>query len=158
MILIIMGVSGSGKTTIGKMLADRIEYIFFDADDYHSIENIEKMARGVGLIDNDRASWLKYIKDQIISKSENAVIACSALKKSYRDFLSLPNKETIYIYLKGEKEILEKRLAERKGHYAGPELLLSQLETLEEPENVLTIDIRNEPEEIVNRIISSLKL
>jgi len=158
MILIIMGVSGSGKTTVGKILADRSGYKFYDADDFHSKESIEKMQKGIGLTDNDREQWLRDIRDRVINKEDNVVIACSALKKSYRDFLSLPNKGIVYIYLKGDRQILEKRLSERKGHYAGADLLDSQLATLEEPGNVLTIDIRNKPEVIVDRIINNLEL
>lgn len=158
MILIIMGVSGSGKSTVGKLLAVSIGYQFYDADDFHSIENIEKMKNGIALTDNDRASWLEAIRNQIISKSDNAVIACSALKKSYRDFLAVPNKQVIYIYLKGDREILEKRLTERKGHYAGPDLLESQLATLEDPIGALVMDIDNKPQAIVERILEQLDL
>jgi gluconokinase len=116
------------------------------------------MKNGIGLTDNDRASWLEAIRNQIISKSDNAVIACSALKKSYRDFLAVPNKQVIYIYLKGDREILEKRLTERKGHYAGPDLLESQLATLEDPIGALVMDIDNKPQAIVERILEQLDL
>ena len=100
MILIIMGVSGSGKSTVGKLLADRIGYQFYDADDFHSRKNIEKMSRGITLTDKDRISWLKAIRGLILSESDNAVIACSALKQSYRNYLlSFPDKNIVFVAL-----------------------------------------------------------
>lgn len=110
MIFIIMGVSGAGKSTVGKMLADRLHCEFYDADQYHCKENIEKMSKGIALTDNDRVSWLKAIRDLIISQSDHAVIACSALKQSYRDILDVPGKNVVFIYLKGEKGFLKEKV------------------------------------------------
>ena len=158
MIFIIMGVSGSGKTTVGKILAEKLGLNFYDADDYHSKENISKMSRGIALTDQDRASWLKNLCDKIIANTDKAVIACSALKQSYRDFLNHPKRDIIYIFLKGDRDTLEKRLSQRSGHFAGVDLLDSQLDTLEEPENALTFNILKKPEEIVVEIIRKYKL
>lgn len=153
-----MGVSGAGKTTVGKMLAERVYCKFYDADQFHSKENIEKMSKGLPLTDEDRASWLLSLRTLIEAQSTDAVIACSSLKQSYRDILKAPGKDVAFIYLKGEKPLLQKRLQDRKGHYAGPDLLDGQLETLEEPEEALTINIVNKPEAIVEKIVGYFNL
>ena len=159
MIFIIMGVSGSGKSTVGKILSEKLDCDFYDADDYHSRKNIEKMSRGIALTDKDRISWLKTIRGLILSESDNAVIACSALKQSYRNYLlSFPDKNIVFVYLKGNRETLQERLQQRTGHYAGPGLLDSQLATLEEPMDVLAFDIINEPEAIVQEILEQIDL
>jgi gluconokinase len=158
MIFIIMGVSGAGKSTVGKILANKLNCAFYDADDLHSHENIEKMRKGTPLTDADREFWLRSIRDLINGQKRTVVIACSALKRSYRDYLSVPEKEVVFIYLKGEPEILRQRLAGRKGHYAGPELLRSQIETLEEPENDLNFNITDEPGVIVESILCKFDL
>jgi len=153
MIFIIMGVSGAGKTTVGKMFAQKLSCVFYDADQFHSKENIEKMSRGIPLTDSNREPWLIAIRDIINKQEVPALIACSALKKSYRDFLNLPDKNINFIFLKGDPEILRKRLIYRKGHYAGADLLESQLEALEEPANDLTLDASESVEIIVSKIL-----
>ena len=153
-----MGVSGAGKTTVGKMLSEKIPCEFYDADHFHSKENIEKMRKEIPLNDADREPWLLSIRNLIEKQNSNIVIACSALKQSYRDILNIPDKNVVFVYLKGEKKLLRKRLLNRKGHYAGPNLLDSQFETLEEPEDALTFSIVNEPEAIIEDIIKTFKL
>jgi len=158
MIFIIMGVSGAGKTTVGKMLAQKLSCVFYDSDQFHSKENIEKMRRCIPLTDSDRKPWLKTIRDLIEKHPDKAVIACSALKKSYRDFLNISGKNVNFIYLKGNQNIFRKRLGDRKGHYAGADLLDSQLQTLEEPDHALTLDIIDTPETIVGKILREYDL
>ena len=153
-----MGVSGTGKTTVGRMLSEKIHCEFYDADHFHSKENIEKMSKGIPLRDADRDPWLLSIRNLIEKQNSTVVIACSALKQSYRDILNIPDKNVVFVYLKGEKELLRKRLLNRKGHYAGANLLDSQLETLEEPKDALTFSIVNEPEAIIEDIIKTFKL
>ncbi|MEM7008692.1 MAG: gluconokinase [Thermodesulfobacteriota bacterium] len=153
MIFIIMGVSGSGKSTVGNLLANKIKSPFYDADDFHSRENKEKMRQGIALTDADRAPWLKALSSLIEEQDRNAILACSALKKSYRDELRVPGKKVVFIYLKGEEKLLEKRLSLRKGHYAGPSLLQSQLQTLQEPDDAFTISIKDSPDKIVDKIL-----
>lgn len=133
-----MGISGSGKSTIGKNLADRLSIPFLDADDFHPSENIKKMSRGVPLDDEDRWPWLGAIVEYVLQAHRNEfVLACSALKQSYRDYLDqrLNNQ---YLYLKLTQEEGEARLLNRKGHYMPVNLIKSQLNTLEEPINALT--------------------
>ena len=158
MVLILIGVAGSGKTTVGKLLAEKLGWSFYDADDFHPNSNIEKMSRGVPLTDEDRWPWLKSIRDFIDDNNNEMVFACSALKKSYRDFLRLSTKQLTFIYLQGSKEVILERLEERKGHFAGSDLLESQLKDLEEPRNVPVEDITQNPEAIVSDIIKFLDL
>jgi gluconokinase len=161
MVIIIMGVEGTGKTTIGNMLAEKLGWKFYDADDYHPKRNIEKMRSGVPLNDDDRWPWLKEVRKLINSSlnlNETSIIACSALKRSYREYLKQQNEKIIFIYLKGDKNTILRRLASRKGHFAGTQLLESQLNTLEEPGGVLTCDISKQPEVITSYIIEKLKL
>jgi gluconokinase len=161
MVIIIMGVEGTGKTTIGKMLAEKLGWKFYDADDYHPKRNIDKMRRGIPLNDEDRWPWLEEIGRLINSSlnlNEPSVIACSALKRSYREYLKQQEERIIFVYLKGDKNTISKRLASRKGHFAGTQLLESQLQALEEPEGVLTCDISRQPEVITDYIIEKLEL
>lgn len=158
MTIIIMGVSGAGKTTVGRMLAVRLCCEFYDADHFHSKENIDKMNSGIPLTDSDRLPWLYSIQDLIKQQNGNAIIACSALKKSYRVMLDVPDKNVVCVYLKGDKKILLKRLLDRAGHYAGAHLLDSQLRALEEPEEALTFDIVTSPEDIVEGILKQIDL
>jgi gluconokinase len=156
-----MGVEGTGKTTIGKLLARKLGWSFYDADDYHPKRNIEKMQRGLPLNDEDRWPWLKEVRrliDSSLSLNEPSVIACSALKSSYRQYLKREEKKIIFVYLKGDKNTITNRLASRKGHFAGTQLLESQLQTLEEPEGVITCDISRPPEKISDYIIEKLEL
>jgi gluconokinase len=160
MIIVLMGVTGSGKTTVGKLLADELGWKFYDADDFHSPANIEKMKRGIPLDDVDRKPWLESLRDLIrnrLERAENGVLACSALKASYRNYL-LVNDEVRLIYLKGDYDLIHKRLSDRSSHYMNPKLLDSQFETLEEPEGHLAIDVSLSPAEIVKYIREHLGL
>ncbi len=158
MILIVMGVSGSGKSTIGRLLADRLGWPFFEGDDFHSAANIEKMRRGQPLTDEDRAGWLDALANLIheqVRQNRSAVITCSALKQAYRDRLQMEGVR--FIYLRGSSEVIEARLRQRVGHYMPPSLLASQFATLEEPKNALTVDISLPPDQIVSEIVAALK-
>ncbi|MGB7292379.1 MAG: gluconokinase [Thermodesulfobacteriota bacterium] len=161
MVVIIMGVEGTGKTTIGKMLAQKLGWKFYDADDYHPKRNIEKMRSGVPLNDEDRGPWLRNVRELVVSSlnlNTPSIIACSALKNSYREYLKQNKEKIIFVYLKGDKNTILKRLTSRKGHFAGTELLESQLKTLEKPEDVISFDISKKPEVIADSIIEKLGL
>jgi gluconokinase len=162
MILIVMGVSGCGKTTIGEMLAERIGSSFADADSFHSQANKDKMHQGIPLTDDDRWPWLKAIRAAIVEKQgkgEAAVFACSALKRVYRDILRDGDKDVTFVYLKGTEELLRERLKTRKGHFFDPSLLKSQLDTLEPPgaDEAIEADIAMPPEEIVEHVLVTVK-
>lgn len=154
-----MGVSGTGKTTIGKLLSQTTGIPFFDGDDFHPAENIKKMSSGEPLNDVDRKGWLESL-NRLAKKqlSEGAILACSALKDKYRKTLSeeIENK-LIFIYLKGSFEQIKNRLESRKGHYMSSVLLKSQFDTLEEPKNAIDVSIQLSPEEIIIYIQSKLK-
>ena len=157
-ILILMGVAGSGKTTIGKLLAARLGYEFCDSDDLHPPANIAKMSSRVPLTDDDRIPWLEAVRrfiEQCIRDGKSAVIACSALKQKYREFLCAGDEVRI-VYLKGDFALIQNRLAARPGHFMSPEMLQSQFDALEEPDGSLAIDIESPPETIVDLIIESL--
>ncbi len=158
-----MGPAGSGKTTIGKLLASQLSWEFADGDDFHPPANIEKMARGAGLTDEDRVPWLQSIHDAMVqwqAQGRNVVLACSALKRSYRELLELQSNDrnVKLVYLKGSYNLLLERLRSRKGHYANEQLLASQLADLEEPTEAITIDAAKSPEEIVAEIRKRLGL
>ncbi|MFL6501436.1 MAG: gluconokinase [Candidatus Udaeobacter sp.] len=163
MIIIIFGVSGAGKTTVGKLLARDLRWRFIEADDFHPAANIEKMRSGHALTDDDRWPWLKQLRQQIersLSAGENAVLACSALKRVYRDRLRVSD-EVKFVFLRGEYALVQKQLRSRHGHFMNAALLQSQFDDLEEPEsdeNVLTIELGRTPEEIVERIKTNLGL
>ena len=153
-----MGVSGCGKSTIGRLLADRLGWDFLDADDFHSPENIKKMVDGIPLNDADRAPWLSTLNHMLISTlatGRHPIMACSALKESYRAVLFQGSVGLQLIYLKGSYELIWSRISKRKGHYMGPGMLKSQFDALEEPVQALIIDVSLPPEEIVEKIISS---
>ncbi len=157
MIYLIMGVSGSGKTTIGKALSQELGYTFYDADDFHPPENIAKMSQGIPLKDSDRIPWLNAIKTVINEHQQlqkDAIITCSALKQSYRDLLQENIRDIIWIYLQGNYESILKRLQEREEHFMKENMLLSQFQTLEELENAVIIDINLTVSEIVKEIIN----
>ncbi|TVR28953.1 MAG: gluconokinase, partial [Balneolaceae bacterium] len=144
MIIILMGVSGCGKTTVGKRLADKLDLPFYDADDFHPIKNVEKMKSGEPLTDADRHPWLATLAWEIEkwNQGDGAVLACSALKKSYRDILNPGTSDQVqFVYLKGSEEVILNRMQQREGHYMPAELLRSQFEALEEPEDALTVSI-----------------
>jgi gluconokinase len=160
MVVVVMGVAGSGKTTVGRMLADKLAWEFVDGDDFHSSANKEKMRRGIPLTDADRQPWLEALRGVVLDwlqRGSDGVLACSALKRSYRDRLRA-GEDVRFIYLKGDDEVLEQRLRGRAGHFAGPDLLASQLERLEEPSELEAVTIAGAlpPEAIVEQIISSL--
>jgi carbohydrate kinase (thermoresistant glucokinase family) len=159
LIIYVMGVSGSGKSTIGKLLAEKLDYPFFDGDDFHPKANIEKMAQGKPLDDTDRKSWLERLNRLSIGhKNKGAVIACSALKKSYRRTLSEHlNDYYRFVYLEGSMDEINQRLAQRTDHFMPPELLKSQFETLEVPKNAIRVSINNSPKEIVDSVLKMLE-
>ena len=158
--IIVMGVSGSGKTSIGKALANRLGWDFYDADDFHPPENVAKMANGIPLDDSDRAPWLAALHDLISSSltaNRPGVLACSALKERYRRQLLKDNDDVQLVYLKGSYDLIWSRMSVRKDHYMKPRMLQSQFETLEEPVYALTIEISGSVDEIVEKIIGQIE-
>src|ERR1700676_3800203 len=153
-----MGVTGSGKTTVGQLLAARLGYLFADADDFHSAANKEKMHKGIPLTDADRLPWLAAMHEQIakwVALKQSAVLACSALKQSYRQLL-WDGPEVKFVYLKGSYVLIAERLRARKGHFADEQILGGQFADLEEPTDAVVIDISVTPEEIVGEICRRL--
>ena len=160
-VFVLMGVSGSGKTTVGKALASSLECPFYDGDDFHSAENIAKMAGGRPLDDSDRVSWLAILAALIqdrLNKGEKAVLACSALKKRYRDQLRIDDRVG-FIFLDGDFELIWRRMLARPDHYMKPEMLRSQFETLEVPEenDAIRIPIDRSESEVVDLILEAIK-
>ncbi|WP_339655279.1 gluconokinase, GntK/IdnK-type, partial [uncultured Salegentibacter sp.] len=159
-VYIVMGVSGSGKTTIGKLLAKELNLPFYDADDFHPSENVEKMKNGIPLQDEDRKGWLAILAENIQKweQGDGAVLACSALKEKYRQQLtSIPEEYLKWIFLSADFEVILERLKARKGHYFKPELLTSQFETLEEPQYGLRVNVNTSEENILKEIMTKLK-
>mgnify|MGYP001791843551 FL=1 len=159
MIILVMGVSGSGKTTIGEKLAESLGYKFADADDFHPQENIDKMRNGIALSDKDRLPWLQKMQDVIkqhLLENTNIVITCSALKASYRQMLLINQESVKLVYLKGSFELIHKRLKERLNHFMSEKLLKSQFEILEEPLEAIKVDISRPLEDIVQEILEKL--
>ncbi len=156
LIIYVMGVSGSGKSTIGKLLAEKLGYPFFDGDDFHPEANIEKMAQGKPLDDVDRKGWLERLNRLSIEhKGEGAVIACSALKEKYRKTLSEDlNDSYRFVYLEGNMDEISRRLAQRTDHFMPKRLLQSQFDALEVPKNAITVSINLSPQEIVESVIN----
>jgi gluconokinase len=158
--VVIMGVAGSGKTSIGTLLARKLGWQFADADSFHPQSNIEKMAAGIALDDRDRVPWLDAIRNQLMrwgQESKNVVLACSALKQSYREQLQF-DAGVAFVYLKGDFHLFEKRLADRQQHYMKSNMLASQFQVLEEPDHGLTVDAAQPPNQIVDQIVEALKL
>lgn len=161
MILLLMGPMGCGKTTIGKLLAARSGWPFYDADEFHPPENVAKMQAGIALTDEDRRSWLETLRaliDELGQQGTNAILACSALKQAYRDILGVDQKAVISVYLQGSFELLRERVGERRHQYMSRDLLQSQVDILEEPAGGLKIDIAVSPKEIVAAILAQLDL
>jgi carbohydrate kinase (thermoresistant glucokinase family) len=159
MVIIVMGVSGCGKTTVGKLLAERLGLPFYDADDFHPVENVEKMKSGEPLNDADRHPWLAALSWEIEkwNEGDGAVLACSALKRNYRSILNPEKSDQVkFVYLKGQEKIILHRMEQREGHYMPPELLRSQFDALEEPVDAITVSIELSPDEIVERIVEEL--
>ncbi|MGI9536493.1 MAG: gluconokinase [Desulfocapsaceae bacterium] len=159
MIIVIIGPMGCGKTTVGELLAERLKWSFADADDFHPPENVEKMRQGIPLDDDDRFGWLTslgaHIEEQI-QRDNNLILACSALKQSYREILGIDQKRTFSVYLKGSFELLQERIAKRSHQYMNESLLQSQLRTMEEPSGGLIVSIDQSPEMICSEIINEL--
>ena len=159
MIIIVIGVSGSGKTTVGQALSVLTGWTFFDADDYHPPANVEKMSRGEPLTDADRAPWLEILRAEIaarLKRSENAILACSALKKAYRQQLQVEPEQVRFVYLKVPPDLLQQRLEQRKDHFMKSSMLRSQLETLEEPDKrealIIGVEANSDPETLASEI------
>jgi gluconokinase len=160
MIVILMGVSGAGKTTIGQILSDKLGWPLFDADEFHSAASIEKMRSGIPLEDADRWPWLDRMNAMIRQKEargESVLLACSALKQAYRDRLAKSTAEVRWVYLKGGFELIRQRLEARKGHYMKAGLLESQFATLEEPRDALSFGIEDSPDAIADAILRRLQ-
>lgn len=151
-----MGVSGCGKTTIGKALAAKLGWDFYDADDFHTPLGIAKMSSGIPLDDDDRAPWLASLHEMIytcLKENKHGVLACSALKERYRQILLAGNTGMLIVYLKGDYDLIWARMTSRSGHYMKPEMLKSQYDALEEPTNGLVVDISRSVDEIVAQIL-----
>ncbi len=155
-IVILMGVCGSGKSTLGRLLAKRTDGVFIEGDDFHPPENITKMRSGIPLSDDDRAEWLVSLSRQIQQADERPhFVSCSALKESYRELLNLSCPERLkFVLLHGSKDLLKERLELRENHYMPPELLDSQLDALEISEELLQLDISKSPEELGNHVLT----
>ena len=161
MVIVLMGVTGSGKTTVGTMLAKDMGWDFHDADDFHPAANVEKMRQGIPLNDDDRIPWLNALGDLVQRAHDTRkgiILACSALKHSYRELLRREKLPVQFVYLCGPQDLIKERLEARKGHYMNPALLPSQFATLEEPQDALYMDISPDPSEIVVSIKKELML
>jgi gluconokinase len=163
MVIVIWGVSGAGKTTIGKLLSRELGWKFLDADDFHSLASMKKMRSGVPLTDEDRQPWLEKLRaaiEQSLAANENAVLACSALKKKYRDRLRVSHAVK-FVFLRGDRQQIETQLRNRRGHFVNPDLLDTQFADLEEPkscEGVVIVDLGPHAEELVEAIEEKLQL
>ncbi len=155
MIVVLMGVSGCGKTTVGRLLARRLDWLFYEGDEFHPAANIDKMSKGIALTDADRLPWLAEIRkiiDECFERGLDAVIACSALRKKYRRMLSDNVAELQFVYLQGDYSTIQERMIAREDHYMKPGMLESQFESLEEPDNAIVADISHSPHIIASQI------
>lgn len=156
-----MGVSGSGKTTVGKALAEALDWSFIEGDQFHSRANVDKMAKGIPLNDEDRAAWLDSLRTEIekhLSKGRAAVVACSALKHSYREKLRV-DEQVQFVFLNIPFDVANERLSKRKGHFMPASLLESQFETLQQPQgdDSIYVDAQNSPDQIVKEVVAQLR-
>ena len=160
MVVVVMGVSGAGKTTVGQLLALQLGWEYADADDFHSAANVEKMRSGIPLSDEDRVPWLATLRGMIVAWTKarkNAVLACSALTRAYREILNA-GSEVQFVYLKGTAQLLRQRLHLRVGHFMTARMLDSQLGILEEPDHAVVVEVDRSPDEIVAEIRAKLRL
>jgi carbohydrate kinase (thermoresistant glucokinase family) len=161
MVVIVMGVAGSGKTTVGSRLAGDLGWAFYDADDFHSDESVRKMASAIPLNDDDRRPWMEGLCALIArcaAQEQDAVMACSALKEAYRGRLSSAGAEVVFVYLKADPRLVRSRMAARRGHYMPLRLVESQFETLEEPKEAIVIPAEGSPAQMVQSIRGKLRI
>jgi gluconokinase len=161
MIVVLMGVSGSGKTTVGQLLAERTGWALYDADEFHSAESIEKMRNGIALQDADRWPWLDRMNAMLLeqqAKNQSVLLACSALKQSYRERLGKNCQALHWVYLKGDFDLIRQRLETRKNHYMKAGLLESQFAALEEPRDAIVINVQAEPEVIADFVLREVQV
>ena len=161
MVIIVMGITGAGKTTVGRQLAGALGWRFHDADDFHPPANKAKMNAGVPLTDQDRWPWLRALRgviEQALADGAGAVVTCSALKRAYRDVLAGGLDDVRYVHLTGDTRVVAARLAGRRGHFMNPALLDSQIATLEEPDGAVDIDVALTPEAQVAAIRQALSI
>jgi gluconokinase len=155
-VVVLMGVSGSGKTTVGKVLAAKLGWSFVEGDDFHPPENVGKLRAGTPLTDDDRRPWLSAIRDRMdaaLDRGENVVLACSALKHAYQEYLERHDPAHVhFVHLRGSEDLIQERLAARAGHFMNPALLHSQFETLEPPDHAVQVDVTDAPDAIADRI------
>jgi gluconokinase len=160
MVILVMGTTGAGKSTVGKLLAARLDWAFLDADDFHPPANIEKMKHGIPLTDADRLPWLANIHAELVRLStakQNVVLACSALKQSYRDQLSA-SLDFRVVYLRGSYDEMRRHIESRHGHFAGEAILAGQFADLEQPKDALVLEVWQPPRDLVAEAISGLQL
>ena len=160
MVIVVMGVSGVGKTTIGRALAEALHADFAEGDAYHPPENVAKMKSGTPLNDDDRLPWLNALSRAIgewLDEGRTMVLACSALKRRYRDILRAGHDGVQFVYLKGDAALIRHRLDDRRDHFMPASLLESQLEALEEPRHAIRVDVTDTPADIVPRILTALE-
>lgn len=162
MVVVLMGVSGSGKSTVGRALAGKLGWSFVEGDDFHPPANVEKMRAGVPLTDDDRRPWLAAVRDRMdaaLGRGENVVLACSALKHAYQEYLERHDPAHIhFVHLHGSEELIRERLAARTGHFMNPALLHSQFETLEPPEHAVRVGVTGTPEAVADQVRRELGL
>lgn len=159
-VAVLMGVSGSGKTTVGRMVARRLGWEFVDADDFHSTKAVKKMSSGAALDDVDRVAWLTLLAAEIrarVASGTDTVLACSALKERYRRTLAGDSPgDVAFVFLRARRAVLDRRLAARRGHFFGPGLLASQLAALEEPKNAVRVDASASPADVAEAVVRAL--